>query len=83
MVYFHQKYILRQQQLFLQLNINNIESISENDDFFADLGGDSLSFMELSSRLNNIGQFSGDKLLAMSMTTIREIVINLTIKRNN
>ena len=58
------------------LGIKNIDSINENDDFFTDLGGDSLSYMELSSRLNNSGQFNSEKLLSMSMTTIKEIILN-------
>lgn len=57
------------------LGIKDLKTISESDDFFTDLGGDSLSFMELCSRLNGRGYFAADKALAMSATSIREIVI--------
>ena len=57
------------------LHIDNVELISDDDDFFADLGGDSISFMELTSRLNEKGTFAGDKALAMSTTSIKEIAI--------
>ena len=57
------------------LHIDDFNSISDNDDFFTDLGGDSISFMELYSRLSGKGSFSADKALAMSMTSIKEIAI--------
>lgn len=57
------------------LSIKRIDEINDNDDFFADLGGDSISFMELTSRLNEKGFFAGDKALALANTTIKEIAI--------
>ncbi len=55
------------------LGIKDIREIDDDADFFADLGGDSMSYMELSSRLAASSSFDGDKARALSSTSIKEI----------
>lgn len=55
------------------LSIDNLNTINDNDDFFADLGGDSLSFMELCSKLNESGELDPATVRALSLTSIKEI----------
>ena len=57
------------------LKIDNPETINDDADFFTDLGGDSISFMELCSRLNEKGSFNPDKIRAMSLTSIKEMAL--------
>lgn len=55
------------------LNISDYNSINDNDDFFIDLGGDSISFMELCSKLNENGELDPTVVRALSLTSIKEI----------
>ena len=64
------------------LEINDPASIKDSDDFFADLGGDSLSFMELTSRLNQFGTFQGDKARMMEATSIIEVALQYVVVYN-